>query len=75
MSNEQVEKIDIKETMSLSDAAEVLGLDSFRHVKALIKRGLLRKFKSKFSRNARVLASEVQELCQLEEEVSNGGNS
>lgn len=69
MSNEIVEKVDIKETMSLSDAAEVLGLDSFRHVKSLIKRGLLRSFKSKFSRNARVLASEVQELCQLEEEV------
>jgi len=64
-----VEKVDIKETLSLSDAAEVLGLESFRHVKALIKRGLLRSFKSKFSRNARVLSSEVQELCQLEEEV------
>ena len=63
--------MDIKETISLSDAAELLGLESFRNVKHLIRKGLLRSFQSRFSRNARVLESEVQELCKLEE-VYNG---
>ncbi len=62
-----VEKVDIKQTISLSDAAKALGLKSFRNVKHLIKKGLLKAYKPKFSRNTRVLITEVEELAKMEE--------
>lgn len=58
---------DVTDTISLTEAADMLGLDGFRNVKHLIKKGLLRSFKTKFSNRHRVLRSEVKELAKVEE--------
>ena len=71
MSNVETPKMDIRDTVSLSEAAEMLGLDGFRNVKHLIKKGLLRSYKSKFSNRVRVSRAEVLTLTEVEE-VTNG---
>jgi hypothetical protein len=59
--------IKLSETISLSKAATILGYDSFRSVKELIKRKKLKGYKTSFSRNTRVLKSEVDALTIMEE--------
>lgn len=58
--------LDIKSTLSLSEAAETLGFKSFRQVNVLIKKGLLSPFKSKWSNNKRVSKLEVENLAKVE---------
>ena len=58
--------LDIKSTLSLSEAAEALGFKSFRQVNVLIKKGLLSPFKSKWSNNKRVSKLEVENLAKVE---------
>jgi hypothetical protein len=55
------------ETLSLSEAARVLKFDSFRSVNELIRTKKLRAFKTPFSRNKRVLKSELEALTVMEE--------
>ena len=59
--------IKLSETISLSEAAVILGYDSFRSVKELIKRKKLKGYKTTFSRNTRVLKNEVDALTIMEE--------
>ena len=58
--------MDIKSTMSLSEAAEALGFSSFRQVNTLIKKGLLDSFITKWSIRKRVCKKQVEELTKLE---------
>lgn len=58
--------MDIKSTLSLSEAAEILGFQSFRQVNALIKKGLLDPFVTKWSIRKRVSKKQVEELTKLE---------
>ena len=53
--------------LSLSEAARILKFDSFRSVNELIKAKKLRAFKTPFSRNKRVLKSEIEALTVMEE--------
>ena len=57
----------LAETLSLSEAARILKFDSFRSVNELIKAKKLRAFKTPFSRNKRVLKSEIEALTVMEE--------
>ena len=58
--------MDIKSSLSLSEAANILGFASFRQVNALIKKGLLDSFISKWSTRKRVCKKQVEELSKLE---------
>lgn len=60
-------QVRLADTLSLSEAAMVLKFDSFRSVNELIKAKKLRAFKTPFSRNKRVLKSEVEALTVMEE--------
>ena len=62
-----VEVMRISDTYSLSEAAEVLGFENFRNVNELIRKGFLKSYKTKFSRNKRVLRKEVEALTEVEE--------
>jgi len=57
----------LNETYSLTEAATKLGFDSFRSVKHLVKKGVLKSYKTKFSKYQRVLKKEVEALTELEE--------
>lgn len=57
----------LSETISLSEAAVILGYDSFRSVKELIKRKKLKGYKTSYSRNTRVLKSDIEKLTIMEE--------
>lgn len=68
MSDTQVNGIvKLSDTYSLTEAATKLGFDSFRSVKHLVKRGVLKSYKTKFSKYQRVLKKEVEALTELEE--------
>lgn len=58
--------LDVRSTLSLSEAAEILGFKSFRQVNTLIKKGLLSPFKTKWSNNKRVSKLEVENLAKVE---------
>jgi hypothetical protein len=60
-------QVRLAETLSLSEAARILKFDSFRSVNELIKAKKLRAFKTPFSRNKRVLKSEIEALTVMEE--------
>jgi hypothetical protein len=60
-------QVRLAETLSLSEAARILKFDSFRSVNELIKAKKLRAFKTPFSRNKRVLKSEIEVLTVMEE--------
>lgn len=59
--------IRLDETLSLSEAALVLKFDSFRSINELIRKKKLKSFRTPFSRNKRVLKSEVEALTIMEE--------
>jgi len=68
MSDTQVNRIvKLSDTYSLTEAASKLGFDSFRSVKHLVKKGVLKSYKTKFSKYQRVLKKEVEALTELEE--------
>jgi hypothetical protein len=58
--------LDVKSTLSLSEAAEILGFKSFRQVNSLIKKGFLSSFKTKWSNNKRVSKIEVENLAKVD---------
>lgn len=60
-------QVRLADTLSLSEAARILKFDSFRSVNELIKAKKLRAFKTPFSRNKRVLKSEIEALTVMEE--------
>jgi hypothetical protein len=60
-------QVRLAETLSLSEAARILKFDSFRSVNELIKAKKLRAFKTPFSRNKRVLKTEIEALTVMEE--------
>jgi len=68
MSDTQVNGIvKLSDTYSLTEAATKLGFDSFRSVKHLVNKGILKSYKTKFSRYKRVLKADVEALTELEE--------
>jgi len=64
MSTKNVVKM---ETVSLSEAAEILGLKSFRNVKTLIERGVLKGYRRQWSNRLRVSKEDVERLSLVEE--------
>jgi|13_taG_2_1085334.scaffolds.fasta_scaffold247569_2 hypothetical protein len=64
MSTKNVVKM---ETVSLSEAAEILGLKSFRNVKTLIERGVLKGYRRQWSNRLRVSKEDVEKLSLVEE--------
>ena len=64
MSTKNVVKM---ETISLSEAAEILGLKSFRNVKMLIERGVLKGYRRQWSNRTRVSKADVEDLSLVEE--------
>jgi hypothetical protein len=60
-------EVRISDTLSLTEAALMLKFDNFRGVSELIRNKKLRAFKTPFSRNKRVLKSEVEALTIMEE--------
>ena len=65
----------LKDTVSLTQAADMLGFDSFRAVKELIRKGHLKSYRLKFNRNQRVLRKEVEALTILEEVNESGSTA
>jgi len=64
MSTKNVVKM---ETVSLSEAAEIFGLKSFRNVKTLIERGVLKGYRRQWSNRLRVSKEDVEKLSLVEE--------
>lgn len=68
MSDNQVDGlVRLRDTVSLTQAAEILGFDSFRAVNELIRKGFLKSYRLKFNRNKRVLRKDIEALTILEE--------
>lgn len=59
--------ITVDEIISLTEAAELLGLNSFRQVKTMIKNGHLKAYNKKWSKVKHVLKTDVIALREVEE--------
>jgi len=60
-------QITVDDTISLSEAAQILGLTSFRQVNKMIKNGHLKAYKKKWSDRKVVLRADVLALREVEE--------
>ena len=67
MEQNEEPKVTVVDTISLSEAATLLGFESFHGVKKLIRAGKLNAFRKKWSRNRVVLRSDVEKLAEVED--------
>ena len=65
--NNTKSKHTVDDTISQSEAAEILGLPNFRSVSYLIRRGILKAYKKKWSKWNVVLRKDVLALKEVEE--------